>query len=285
MEFRLLDSAEVEWEKLDKFDDRLVFQTREWIDFLAETHNARPIVAEFRDGNTVAGYFSGLLHRQMGVRILGSPSPGWKTTNLGFNLATGVPRLAALEALERFAFRSLNCLHLEVADRYCSFEDGAAAGFKHEAIRRLELDLTPPEETLYANMTPDRRWSIRKAVKNGVRIEEAHDESFVDEHWEQLKDVYAKKGLAVTLQSRQEVGNLICRMFPTGRILLLRARDPEGKSIATGISLGMNRLAFSWTLASFRSGHHFRPNELLVWHLIRYWKGRGVQILDFGGGD
>jgi hypothetical protein len=47
----------------------------------------------------------------------------------------------------------------------------------------------------------------------------------------------------------------------------------------------MNRLAFSWTLASFRSGHHFRPNELLVWHLIRYWKGRGIQILDFGGGD
>lgn len=285
MEFQVLDSSRVDWDRLDGFEDRLVFQTREWIEFLAETHNARLIVAELRDGNDVLGYFSGLIARHMGIRILGSPSPGWKTTNLGFNLVSGIPRRMALQALETFAFQTLNCLHLEVSDRYCSMSEGATLGFRYDPIRRLEVDLTEPEAQLYANMTPDRRWSIRKGEKNGVRIEEAHDEAFAAEHWEHLKDMYGRKGLAVTLQGREEVRNLIRRMLPTGRLLLLRARDPDGNPIASGISVGMNKVAFSWTLASLRAGHHLRPNELLIWHLIRYWKRRGIERLDFGGGN
>jgi len=63
---------------------------------------------------------------------------------------------------------------------------------------------------------------------------------------------------------------LIRNLHPTGRLLLLRARDPEGKGIATGIYPGMNDVAQFWGNASFRSGQQWRPNETLHWYAMRY---------------
>jgi hypothetical protein len=80
----------VQWRTLDGFSDRVVFQTREWLNFIAESQRATPIVAEIRDGNTVAGYFSGLVVRKFGVRILGSSFPGWTTPYIGFNWPPGI---------------------------------------------------------------------------------------------------------------------------------------------------------------------------------------------------
>jgi hypothetical protein len=63
----------------------------------------------------------------------------------------------------------------------------------------------------------------------------------------------------------------------------LRARDPQGKCIATGIFPGFNQIAEFWGNASVRSDQILRPNEAIHWHAMRYWKRRGVEIYDWGG--
>ena len=70
---------------------------------------------------------------------------------------------------------------------------------------------------------------------------------------------------------------------PSGNILLLRARDPEGRCIATGIYPGFNQIAEFWGNASFRSHQSLRPNEACHWYAMRYWKKRGATIFDWGG--
>src|ERR1700730_9107224 len=122
MKFELLDSSQVCWGKLDGFEDRQVFQTREWMEFLADTQRATPVIAALREASTTVGYFSGLIFSRAGIRILGSPFPGWTTAYMGFNLLPHVPREEALRALEPFAFRDLKCMHLEVSDRFASNE-------------------------------------------------------------------------------------------------------------------------------------------------------------------
>ena len=72
-------------------------------------------------------------------------------------------------------------------------------------------------------------------------------------------------------------------MLPTGRLLAVRARDPEGKCIATGLYPGFNSTALFWGNASWRSDQHWRPNEYLHWYAMRYWKARGVKTFDWGG--
>ncbi|HEX5482867.1 MAG TPA: GNAT family N-acetyltransferase [Terriglobia bacterium] len=278
-----LDLEKVPWELLDQFDDRTVFQTRAWLDFIAESQRATPVVAELRDGLDCAGYFTGLVVRRLGIRMLGSSFPGWTTPYIGFNLNPGVSRRECLPALETFAFKELGCLHLEISDRGFDPSDGDGLGFAPDAYHSYQTDLTQPEDIIFNQMNSACRRCIRKAEKSGVRIEEAHDGAFAGEYYEQLKDVFAKQGLVPTY-GLDRVESLVRNLLPTGRLLLLRAIDAEGHCVGTGIYPGMNKVAEFWGNASFRHSQHLRPNESLHWHAMRYWKRQGVKSFDWGGG-
>ena len=211
-----------------------------------------PVLAELRESSDVLGYFTGLTFSKFGMKVLGSSFPGWTTPYIGFNLNPGVPRRTALEALEKFAWDDLKCLHLEVSDPNFTFEDGDAAGFKTEYYASYRTDLTRSEEELFNGMESACRRCIRKADKSGLKIEEAHDLAFADEYYEQLKDVFAKQSLVPTY-SVERVRALVRNVEPGRNVLLLRARDPEGKCIATGIYPGFNQIAEFWGNASFRA--------------------------------
>jgi hypothetical protein len=214
--------------------------------------------------------------------MLGSSFPGWTTPYMGFNLMPGASRKAALAAVEELAWSDLKCWHMEVSDPFFSFEDGNDLGFTGESYASYRTDLTQTEDKLFTNMDSACRRCIRKAEKSGVVIEEAHDPGFADEYYEQLKDVFAKQGLVPTY-SAERVRALVRNLEPTGRVLLVRARDPQGKCIATGIFPGFNKIAEFWGNASLRSGQNLRPNEAIHWYAMRYWKRRGVEAYDWGG--
>ncbi len=242
MKFHSIDFKAADWKHLDGYEDRTVFQTREWLQFVSESQNATPVLAELRDGNKVLGYFTGLTFSKFGLRVLGSSFPGWTTPYIGFNLNAGISRRDALEALEKFAW----------------------------------------DHQLFNSMESACRRCVRKAEKSGVKIEEAHDLAFADEYYEQLKDVFAKQSLVPTY-SVERVRSLVRNMAPTGNVLLIRARDSEGKCIATGIYPGFNKIAEFWGNASFRAYQNLRPNEACHWYAMRYWKQRGAAIFDWGG--
>jgi len=282
MKCKIIELDKVNWQQLDQFQDRTVFQTREWLQFLAETQHATPIVAELTDGGTTAGYFSGLVFRRFGLRILGSSFPGWTTPYIGFNLLPGLSRSAALAAVEGVAFGELKCIHLEVSDPYLSEEDGRLLGFELEYYASYRTDLTRSEEQIFNSMESACRRCIRKAEKGGVIIEEAHDLTFADEYYEQLNDVFARQGLVPTY-GLERVRAVIRNLDPVGRVLLLRARDPQGRCIATGIFPGFNKIAEFWGNASVRASQILRPNEAIHWYAMRYWRNRGIEIYDWGG--
>jgi len=282
MKCHIIDFGKVEWNILDKFADRTVFQTREWIQFVSDAQGATPLVAELLEGREVVGYFTGLTFTRLGVKILGSSFPGWTTPYMGFNLVPGASRVAALAAVEEMAWGDLKCLHMEVSDPYFEVEDGTALGFACEFFSSYRTDLTKSEEELFADLNSSCRRCIRKAEKSGVTIEEAHDLAFADEYYEQLVDVFAKQKLVPTY-TVERVRTLIEHLEHTSRVLFLRARDPEGNCVATGIFPGFNKIAEFWGNASFRSSQILRPNELMHWYAMRYWKGRGAEIYDWGG--
>ena len=282
MKCRVIDLTEVDWQLLDRFADRTVFQTREWLAFVTESQNATPVVAELLDDGLCVGYFTGLIFSRFSLKILGSSFPGWTTPYIGFNLLPGASRAAALAAVEDLAFGKLKCVHMEVSDPYFAGDDGKSLGFTEEYYASYRTDLTRSEEEIFNGMESACRRCIRKAEKSGITIEESHDLGFADEYYEQLKDVFAKQGLVPTY-GVERVRALVRHLEPTGRILLLRARDPDGHCIATGIFPGFNKFSEFWGNASFRDGQALRPNEAIHWYAMRYWKRRGVEIHDWGG--
>ena len=156
---------------------------------------------------------------------------------------------------------------------------------EYESPYGCEVDLTNGEGQLLANMSKGRKAAIRQAARNGVIIEEAADAGFADDYYTQLRDVFAKQNLAPTYDA-ERVRALIKWVHPTGNLLLLRAREPNGTCIATGIFPAFNDTAHFWGGASWRRFHILRPNDLLMWHALLYWKRRGMKRFDMeGGGD
>src|SRR2546427_13299804 len=96
MKCQIIDFDRVDWGVLDSFADRTVFQTREWVKFVTEARNAKPLIAELREGGEVVGYFTGLTFSRLVVKILGGSFPGWTTPYMGLNLAAGRSLAAAL---------------------------------------------------------------------------------------------------------------------------------------------------------------------------------------------
>ena len=283
MRFHVLVPDEIRWDALDALPDRTIFQTKPWLDFLAATQGARPIVAELRSGSDVAGYFTGCVMTRLGVRILGSSFRGWSTPYIGFNLLPGATHRDALQALEHLAFDDLKCLHLEISDRHMRPEDGAGLGFELEYYESYETDLTETEEEMFKRMDSACRRCVRKAEKSGVLIQEASDSEFAADYYQQLLDVFDKQKLAPSY-GQERVDALIRNVYPGGNLLLLRALAPEGNCIGTGIYAGYNKVVQFWGNASWRSGQILRPNEALHWYAIRYWKRHGAEVFDWGGG-
>jgi CelD/BcsL family acetyltransferase involved in cellulose biosynthesis len=284
--WRLIDWERVDWAALDRFADRTVFQTPEWLRFIADSQHGAPVIAELCEGERIVAYFSGVVVNKFGIRILGSPFHGWTTAYMGFNAANDADRAHALHALPALAFGLLRCAHFETMDLALANKRLAPAQYSSRTFETLQSDLLLSEDELFDRMTSACRRCIRKAAKSGVTIVEvSHEEeleNFVDCYYDQLRDVFAKQGLVPTY-GKERVHALIRNVWGTGNLLLLRALDPDGECIASSIYAGMRKLAFFWGNASYREGQTWRPNEALHWHAVCYWKHKGATTFDWGG--
>jgi hypothetical protein len=284
VEFRRLAPAEIDWAALDAFDDRVFSQRRHWLEFITAFVPGEIVVAELHDRGRTLGYFSGIRSRICGVPILGSPFRGWLTNDIGFNLAADVPHRDVLAALERFAFKDLGCLQLEVADRDFELADGADLGYRCRRHPAHVSDLTLSEDEMLARMSRSTRWSIRKAERNGLSVEIAEPAGFAEEFYAQFIEVFAKQGLRPPY-ALDRMRLMIEHCHPSGDLLLARVRGPDGQSIATGIYLGYGKSSLFWGNGSRRDHQKLRPNEALHWFALRYWKARGMTLHDWGGAD
>lgn len=186
-----------EWAGLHpEFKDRTIFQTQEWLSFVAETQQGKPVMAVFRQDSRIVGYFSGLIVNKFGLKILGSPMAGWTTSYMGLSLFPEVSRCAAVKELIRFAFQEWGCVHVELMDRHLRVEDAVQMGYAYRRFSGFEIDLTISIGSLFDNMTSACRRCIRRARKTGVIIEEASDPSFADDFYSQLQEVFRKRFLA-----------------------------------------------------------------------------------------
>jgi len=267
---------------IEAYHPQTIHQSPAWLAFVSRAQKGEPVVAALKDGRETVGYFTGVIVRKFGLRILGSPFPGWSTDYMGLSLAAGVPRPLAVQALIEFAFRELRCVHLEMMDRNLSLADVGTLDVRHKLYRSFEVNLTQDESDLFANMTSACRRCIRKAEKSGVTVEEAHDSEFPADYFAQLEDVFAKQSLVPTY-SVERVRQLMSYLHPTGNLLLLRARDRNGRCIATGIFPHLNGVMYFWGGASWRQFQSLRPNEAVQWHAMKFGKTMKLRAYDMGG--
>ncbi|MCH8028118.1 MAG: GNAT family N-acetyltransferase [candidate division Zixibacteria bacterium] len=281
MELRLVENPP--WDEIANSPDYTLFQSKDWMNFVAEAQSACPVVAQVYDGSRHIGWFTGLTIKRFGIKILGAPFPGWTTSYMGFALSVNVSRGGALKALLDFSKKQLKCAQVELMDRRLSKDDVVAAGCRCRLFKSFEVDLSGGENEVLGRMAPSTRRNIRKAERERISVTAAEDDEFIDEYYGQLEEVFARQQLKPTY-SKERVRLLVKHLLPTGRLLLLRARLPDGSCIATGIFPADKRRMYFWGGASRTKTLILRPNEAIQWFAMRYWQQRGIKCYDMGGG-
>src|SRR5687767_9594082 len=169
--FERIGLEAVPWDDLDRYPDRTVFQTLPWLRFVEKTQRAEPVVARISRRGEPIGYFTGMMTRRFGVKILGSPLKGWTTHYMGFNLAAGTPRREVLEQLPGFAFGTLRCHYLELMDPHAVDGDELVPSYEVERKQTYHIDLTLSEDELLGRMGHTARRTARRPERTGVTIE------------------------------------------------------------------------------------------------------------------
>lgn len=283
----VLPLAEVAWEQLEARPGRSIFSSRAWLDFLADSQGARPVVARLLVDDEPCGWFTGAVVRRLGLKVLGSPLRGWTTSWMGFDLDHEVPADALLGAARRLAFSELGCVHLELMDRALVAPEPLPRGFRVDRLPGWELRLDRDDDRLLEAMRPNGRRDVRRAVRNGIVVEEVDpvaDPGFAAEYYAQVRTAFAKRGRTPTYPQRR-VEQMIEHLHPTGVLVLLRARAEDGRPAATGLFPGVpGGTAVFWMGASDPDLQSSLPNEALMWQALRTWRDRGALRFDFGGG-
>jgi len=276
-------SAETWDQWLEATGQARLYHSSAWLRFLDATQPGRTLRARILDGGRPIGCFAGRLLTKCGLRILGSPLHGWTTHYMGPVLnADRIFSEELFRALDRWVFQELRCMHFEMLTPDIPAQAVGDLSYEDQGFQSFLLDLGPSEKELFGRFNKGCKWSIHKAEREGLRVEEARDGEFVEDYYRQLEDVFAKQRLVPTYpRSRVEA---LLRFVPRDRMLCLRALREDGACIATAIVAHDRRSAYLWGAASWREEQKRCPNELLQWEAMKRLKELGVPAYDFGGG-
>jgi len=280
--FERIPIEELPWNELNKYTGASIFHTRQWIEFLADYYHLEPVVAAVKSNDQIVGYFTGLIIKKYGFKILGSPFRGWNTFFMGFLLMPGISYHDVLRIFPEFAFTQLQCDFLMIVDLNIKEDDLKGLPYHVREVHNYELDLTKSEEELLANMENKYvRRAIRRAIKKGIVIEETTDPGFADEYYTQYLEVMNRQSLS-PLYGLEFIQQMISRFRMSGNLLMLCAKNAEGKCVATIIDFVFNKIAVGWGAASWKQYQYLNPNELMIWYEMKKIKEMGSEVLNLG---
>ncbi len=277
------------WDELvTQFTNHRVVHRAAWMRSLELSGFGKPLWLLFECDGDVAGCLPGLLVRLGPIRLFGSPLEGWQTVSLG--PAFDPARLTTadmMETLVPYLEHRHGVHHIELMSRDLDPADMVAAGFRedHVVTYRVPLHVDDPAATLRAFKESARR-NVRRAAKLGLVVQFEDDESFVDEHYDQLCEVYARNGVAVPFGKRR-VLECFRHMRAAGQLIAVSVRLPDAATrIATGMFFQDGRELLLWTWTHRTRYRWYRATELMTWTVMQRAMAAGCTSIDFmGGGD
>jgi hypothetical protein len=274
------------WDDLvRRFENHRVVHRRAWIQFLEAAGDGFPLYLVFERAGDIVACLPGLLVRLGPLRLYGSPLPGWQTVSMGpaFDPARVTTR-ELVGALLPFLERRHGVHHAELMGYDLDPEAMIAFGFRGEMVPTYRTRMHPGDEatTLQALKDSARR-NIKRARKLGLEVRFEDDERFVDEHYEQVREVYVRGGNTLPFGKRR-ILECFRRLRAAGNLLAASVYLPDGRtSVATGMfTVEANELLL-WTWAHRTAHRWYRPTELMTWTVMQRAMAAGCDTFDFMG--
>jgi serine/alanine adding enzyme len=193
------------------------------------------------------------------------------------------------ELLAAYRRQAAHVLFTEVRHLSDAFDTRAAlraAGFAHERHLNYLIRLDRPEAELWAALSRSARQRIRSGERKGVVVEavaatpDARGSDEAGEAYRLLDQVYRRA--RVPLADRSLFDAAVSVLGPRTMCHLVTARL-AGEVIGARFVLLHKGRMIDWYAGSDRSFAAFSPNEVLVWHVLRWGREQGFDLFDFGG--
>lgn len=311
--FQLITPTAQQWEKIASCYDSTVFHSKEWMVYYKRI-GKEPFVVSVIQNDAIIGYFIGCKVK-WGLTMICAPMDGTGTYSQGlcfFEPVSNDKRVEIYQAFAKWVFAERIAGYIQVDDwalrldapnqDWIEYKDVRIdalekAGIPYTTRATLHLPIAgKTEEELWAGLHyKSAKYSVNKATKLGLtvkRITEREDiERFTIEHYNQVKEVYARRGgIPKSSHNRERMMALCESLFPN-RILMLEVhgnlnnlenRTPDTYSpqdddviLATAIwALDKGECSF-WTAASYQRYMKYCPNELMVWTAIKIMVAEG----------
>lgn len=277
------------WDTLvRRFPNHRVIHTRPWIESLEASGCGHALYLVFERDGDIVGCLPGLLVSLGPWRAFGSPLPGWQTVSMGpaFDPARlSTPEITTL--LVPYLERRHQVDHIELLHSALDHEAMRRAGFRGNAVFTYRAPLHPgDEDRTLRGLKDSARRNVRRAERLGLEVRQETDDRFVDEHYEQLREVYRRGGYAVPFAKRRLL-ECFRRLRDAGRLLALSVYLPGGRvNIATSMFLLEGREMLLWMWAHRLRYRWYRPTELMTWTAMQRAVQLGCETFDLmGAGD
>jgi hypothetical protein len=256
-----------------------------WIRSLEGSGFGRPQFLVFEKDAEIVGCLPGLMREVGPLRLFGSPPPASQTVSMGPVFDESRAATAELmEALVPFLERDLGVHQLEIMSPDLDPASMLGFGFRGEPWPTYRVRLFPEDETRTMRGFKDSaRRNISRGIKLGLQVRFETDERFVDEHFEQIREVYVRGGHTVNFE-RTRVLECFRRMSEAGKLLAVSVSLPdEPVRIATGMFTIEGSELLLWTWAHKEQYRWYRPTELMTWRVMQRAMQSGCRTFDLMG--
>ena len=144
----------------------------------------------------------------------------------------------------------------------------------------FKLDLTPDEETLFANLNSKTRYNVRLAIKKGVTIVEDTTEQGMETYLEILKETTKRQGFYA--HSPDYFRTMWQTLGPSGMLKIFQARY-QGQVLVSWIMFVFNGVLY-YPYGASRSVHrNVMASNLMMWEMIKFGKSLKLKEFDMWG--
>jgi GNAT acetyltransferase-like protein len=274
------------WDDLiRRFANHRVVHTVAWLRSLEASGFGTPQFLVFEKDGDVVGCLPGLMAEIGPFRLFGSPPPASQTASMG--PVWDDSRVTTAELMETaipFLEDRLGVDHIEIMSPDLDPATMLSLRFRGEPWPTYRVRLFPADEPrTLRGLKESARRNVTRGIKLGLEVRFETEESFVDEHYQQIREVYVRGGHAVNFK-RQRVLECFRCLRDAGSLLAVSVYLPsEGVNIASGMFTVEGKELLLWTWAHRSSHRWHRPTELMTWSVMQRAMKAGCETFDLMG--
>lgn len=304
--FRIIQPSSLDWDVIENAYDSTCYHTKQWYDYIRKI-GYQPFVVAIDRGNETIGYFLGEKVGRI-FSLITAPLEGIGTYTQGLCMCqyiNAMERISIYKSLAQWLFDNSIASYMQVEDWQLKYDrtdwieettwqhvELNEAKVQYEARATLYVSLNKSIEDLWSGLHyKSAKYSVNKARKLGLQVERINKrediDAFVQVHYDQLKEVCARKGTHPKKSQTASRMRALCNALFPNRVFMLQVvgNDEDGNKqiMSTGIFCIDKGECSYWTGASYARYQKYCPNELMVWEAMKMMSAEGAGDLNFCG--